>query len=462
MSLTRTLAERIVATRYEELPAEAITEAKRAVLDTLGVALAGSREPAARIVADTVHELGGHAEATVWGLGLRCSALDAALVNGTAGHALDYDDVTTPMHGHPSVPLVPAALALAERTGASGQDVLTAFVVGFELECRVGRGMGPSHYGRGWHATSTLGTLGAAAVAARLLALDAQQTTMALGIAASMSSGLRRNFGTMTKPYHPGHAARCGLLAGLLAARGFTADDNALGGEMGFLNLFSAAGDARPERVADWGTPWEIVASGISVKKYPCCFQTHRALDAELALRTAHGLTADMVEAVEVRAPRGSTVSLLHPRPRTGLEGKFSMEYAMAAALLDGRITLATFEDAAVQRPAVQALLPRISLVLDEAASGDPADGYAVVTVRLRDGRTLTHRVDEPRGGPASPLTWDELVEKFRDCAAGVLDSAAVAQVIDTVRSLETQPTVHRLTEALAGQVAPSGIAAGV
>lgn len=452
MSLTRTLAEHVISTRFQDLPAEAVVQAKRAILDTVGVGLAGSREPAARIVAEIVQELGGRDQATAAGFGFRCSAPDAALINGTAAHALDYDDVTSSMRGHPSVPLAPAVLAVAERTGASGQEVIAAFVVGFELECKVGRGMGASHYGRGWHATSTLGTLGAAAASARLLSLNVEQTVMALGVATSMSGGLRRNFGTMTKPYHPGHAARCGIIAALLAARGFSADDDAIGAEMGFIDLFTPDHDARPERVTGWGAPWEILSPGISVKKYPCCFQTHCALDAVLALRSAHGLTPETVESVEVHAPRGATVSLLHPRPRTGLEGKFSMEYTVSAALLDGRLTLATFEDGAVQRREAQALIPRVTTVLDDGAPSDPADGYAAVTVRLRDGRSLTKRVEEPRGGPATPLSWAELTEKFRDCAAGVLSGADTEAAISLVDALDQQPDVRALMGAVAGR----------
>jgi 2-methylcitrate dehydratase PrpD len=453
VSLTRTLAELVVTTRFEDLPTPAVLQAKRALLDTLGVGLAGSREPAARIVAEMVRDLGGRQEATAAGFGLRCTAPDAALINGTAAHALDYDDVTTSMRGHPSVPLAPAALALAERTGASGRDVLTAFVVGFELECKVGLGLGPSHYGRGWHATSTLGTLGAAAVASRLLGLGVDGTVTALGIAASMSSGLRQNFGTMTKPLHPGHAARCGVMAGLLAKRGFTADDDILGSEMGFLNLFCPAEDARPERVTGWGAPWEILEPGISVKKYPCCFQTHRALDATLALRSVHGLDAPTVGSVFVHVPRGATVSLLHPRPRTGLEGKFSMEYTVAAALLDGRVTLASFEDAAVNRAEAQDLLRRVETVQEGAAAAGPADGYATVTISLRDGRSVTGHVAEPRGGPASPLLWDELVEKFRDCASLVLDRAGVKHAVALIGALDEQPDVRGLMASVAGGV---------
>jgi 2-methylcitrate dehydratase PrpD len=249
------------------------------------------------------------------------------------------------------------------------------------------------------------------------------------------------------------------MMAALLASRGFTADEDAIGAEMGFIDLFTPDRDAHPERVTHWGAPWEILSPGISVKKYPCCFQTHRALDAVLTLRERHSIAADMVEAVAVHVPRGATVSLLHPRPRTGLEGKFSMEYTVAAALLDGRLTLRTFEDEAVQRAEAQALIPRVVTVLDDASSADPADGYADVTIRLHDGRTVHERVEEPHGAPASPLTWEELAAKFRDCANGVIVPAETETALGLLAALDEQPDVRQLMASVSG--VPVAVSAG-
>ncbi|HEY7293731.1 MAG TPA: MmgE/PrpD family protein, partial [Dehalococcoidia bacterium] len=328
MEITRGYARFVTETGYERLGDAAVTAAKRAILDTLAVTIAGSVEPAARIALDLVRALGGSLQATVIGADERVSVTQAALVNGVAGHALDYDDVNYSLGGHPSVPLLPAVLALAEQLGAGGREALRAFVLGFEVECKLGRTQGASHYARGWHATSTHGTIGAAAAAAVLLGLTAEQTAMALGIAGSMAAGSRQNFGTMTKPLHPGRAAEAGLTAAMLAQRGFTADESMLEAPLGFIRLFSAAEDHDPSVALEkLGEPWEIVSPGIAVKKYPCCYNTHRALDGVLALRDEAGIAAEEVEAVEVRLPVTSAAPLIHPRPQTGLEGKFSMQY---------------------------------------------------------------------------------------------------------------------------------------
>ena len=231
-----------------------------------------------------VREQGGSTEASVFGHGFGAPAGEAALVNGTSAHALDFDDVNMSMRGHPSVPLLPAVLALGEKIGSSGRELIDAFVLGFEVECKLGRVIGAAHYALGWHATSTLGTLGAAAACARLLRLDMERTQIALGIAASLASGVRQNFGTMTKPLHAGWAARNGVIAATLADRGFTADSAAIEGESGLLHAASGGARLNSRALASLGDPWEIVSPGIGVKLYPCCYATHRAIDAALEI----------------------------------------------------------------------------------------------------------------------------------------------------------------------------------
>lgn len=483
MEITRTLAEYVVKTGYADQPAEAVTQAKRAVLDTLGVMLAGSAEPCARIAAEVVAGEEGKPVATVIGQGFAAPARGAALVNGTAAHALDYDDVTTSMRGHPSPPLLPAVLAAGEETNAAGQDLITAYLIGFEVQCKVGRGLGESHYPHGWHATSTLGTLGATVAAAKLYGLDVERTRMALGIAASLAAGSRQNFGTMTKPLHPGVAAQSGILAAQLAARGYTADESIIETPLGFLNLFSPAKDAQPEKVLpELGNPLDITAVGIGVKKYPCCYGTHNALDAILDLRAQHGFTADQVDWITVTIPRGAEQPLLkprpsngyasadgregppvaygpliHPRPTTGLEGKFSMQYCMAAAVLDGSPVLDTFVDTAVQRPAAQTLLRRVEFL----QTGEPVPatrGYAEVAVTLKNGSVLRQRSDQPRGGPEKPLSWDELAAKYRDCAARVIGGEATERSLAQIAELERLPATADLTRVVSGQRAAVGV----
>lgn len=449
MEITRGFAEFTSRMRGGGLPEQVVEAGKRAILDTLAAATAGSIEPATRIALEMVQELGGTPQASVIGSGARVNVAQAALVNGVAAHALDYDDVNYSLSGHPSAPILPAVLALAEHGGATGREALVAFITGFEIECKLGRTQGASHYARGWHATSTHGTVGAAAASALLLGLTTDQTVMALGIAGSMAAGSRQNFGTMTKPLHPGRAAAAGITAALLAQRGFTADEQMLEAPLGFIRLFSPAEDHHPERALDGlGDPWDIVSPGISVKKYPCCYNTHRALDAMLALRDEHGLTAEAVEQVEVRLPASAAQPLIHPRPNTGLEGKFSLQYCMAAALADGAPRLASFSDAAVQRPALQALLRRMEMIVEESNRGT-TEGYAEVSVMTTDGRTLRQRVDEPRGSGSDPLTWQELIEKFRDCAAVALPAAATADALTQIERFETLPDVRGLMLAL-------------
>ena len=452
MQITRSIADYVVRTAYADFPAEAVTAAKRAVLDTVGVMIAGSTEPCARIAGAVIREEGGKPVATVVGQGFAAPSRGAALVNGTAAHALDYDDVTSPMHGHPSPPLIPVLLAVGEETGASGQALIEAYILGFEVQCKVGRGLGESHYPHGWHATATLGALGATVAAGKLYGLDATGLCMALGIATSLAGGTRQNFGSMTKPLHPGQAAQSGILAAQLALRGFTADAGILEAPIGFLNLFSSAGDATPDRVLErFGDPLELVTPGISVKKYPCGYKIHVALDAILALREQHRFSADEVEQIGVVLPRGETTPLIHPRPASGLEGKFSLPYCMAAAVLDGHVQLDTFSDRAVLRPEAQALLRRVEVSeAADAVLGD-REPYADVSVRLRGGASLQKRLEGARGSAEQPLSREELVAKYRDCAVRVLGRQRSDEALELITNLERLPKTQDLTRALAG-----------
>jgi 2-methylcitrate dehydratase PrpD len=353
------------------------------------------------------------------------------------------------MRGHPSAPLLPAVLAVGEKAGGSGRDLLTAFVLGFEVEARLGRAIGEAHYALGWHATSTLGTLGAVAACARLLNLDVGGTKTALGIAASLASGLQQNFGTMTKPLHAGWAARNGVVAAELASRGFTADPRALEGESGFLRAMSGGSEVDLEPLAAPGDPFEITASGIGVKLYPCCYAVHRSLDAALELRVRHRIDPGSIARVEVEVSRGALLPLRHEPPTTGLEGKFSLSYCLAAALVDGRVGLASFTDEAVCRPAVRELMSKVEAREGAEPGAFPIGGYAEVRIALRDGSEQGLRVDTPRGDPSRPLTWEELVEKFRDCAGTVLPTQTVERTLRMVERLEELPDVGELTETL-------------
>jgi len=431
---------------FESLSPEVVLATKRALLDTIGVMLAGVHEEGSDIVFGYASSLRAAPEATIVGTSLQTSAAQAALTNGAFGHALDFDDVAAGMQGHPSVPLAPAVLALGEKLGASGRQVIAAFAAGFEVECKLGRMLGRGAYVRGWHMTSVLGAIGAAAGGANLLELDPDRARHALGIAVSMASGSRQNFGTMTKPLHAGLAARAGVEAALLAAAGFTADRDVIEAPLGFAAIFSSP-DARPADLGVPGEPWEMLNPGVSVKKYPCCYMTHRALDATLAASASVPLSPADIESIVVRVPEGSTSALIHHRPQTGLEGKFSMEYCVAAAALDGAIAFRTFEDHAVLRPEAQDLLRRVEI--QYAPRDDAAQRAARVSIRLRDGSERSAEVMVEHGSASDPLSWDELAAKYRDCAARVLPPSQVEASYNLVANLDSLTQIRDLMRTL-------------
>jgi len=381
-----------------------------------------------------------------------------------SGHALDFDDVSASVEGHPSVVVLPAALAAAELVEASGRDLLEAYAIGVEVMSKLGLAIGPAHYQAGWHATSTLGTLGAAVAAGRLLGLDADRLQMAIAIAVSEASGSRQNFGTMTKPFHAGHAARCGVHAARLASRGMTASPAALEGPLGYFALF-ALGEGRVAQVASTlGRPWDLEQRALSVKKYPCCFAIHRALDGLLDILSEGVVSPSEVEAITVTAPRGGLAPLIYDRAETGLQGKFCMSYVMAAAFLDGAIGLQTFTDAMVRRPEVRRLEDLVEVREDPQAEvgHSPFDeGHVLVELRRRDGSESVRRVEQPLGSAASPLSSDQLAAKYRDCARTVLEEQQVERSLAALGALESLPTVAQLVDHLTpspllGEVAPT------
>lgn len=434
------------------VPAGARRIAQAAWLDTIGVILAGSVEPPARIVQQVCAAEGGHERCRVLGTPLVTGAAAASLANGTAAHALDYDDMCFVSLAHPSAPLVPAALAAGELTGSSGRDLLDAYVIGFEIEAALGRGMNPSHYARGWHCTSTLGSIGAAAAAARLLRLDVARTAQALSIAASEASGVKENFGTMVKPLHAGLAARNGVLAALLTAEGFTASEAAIDGSQGFIAAMSD--EARDATAFEGlGSRWEILETGVTVKLYPSCAATHPALDALLDLRRQHGFQGADVVSMEVVVDAVTPSVLIYAEPRTGLEAKFSMQFCAAAAAVLGRVGIDTFDDARLGDPAIRRLASHVVMRVDEAIGrGAPSLTQAQVTVHLRDGRVLTARAHGARGYPDRPASHEELEAKFRSCAARVLRGETAEGVLSDLRQLEDLSDVRHLTTKLAVQ----------
>lgn len=430
-------------------PAAARARAAAAVLDTIGVTLAGASEPAARIVQQVVAADGGDA-CPVFGTSMRASASGAALANGTAAHALDYDDMCFVSLAHPSAPLVPASLAAAELSGASGRDLLDAYVVGFEVEARLGRLMNPRHYQRGWHCTSTLGSIGAAAAASRLLGLDLTAAGHALAIAASEASGLKENFGTMVKPLHAGLAARNGIVAASLALRGMTASALALDGPQGLLHAMDSEGTALDAAIADLGARWEILDTGITVKLYPSCAGTHPSLDAILDLRRRETFGADDVDRIDVSVDSVTPTVLIYAQPASGLEAKFSMPFCAAAAVVYGRVGIDTFDAAGLNDPLVTALMARVHMRVDPSLDGiGPPLTEARVSIRLRGGRTLTQAAHGARGYPGQPASGEELGAKFMGCARRTMAEPAAERVLALLRQIDHVDDVRTLTALL-------------
>jgi 2-methylcitrate dehydratase PrpD len=377
----------------------------------------------------------------------RASAADAALANGVAAHSHDYDDMCFVSLAHPSCAIVPCVLAVGELTGASGSAMLDAYVAGFEVECRLGLVMNPRHYHeRGWHCTSSIGTLGAAAAAARLLRLNPSTTVHALGIAASLACGFKENFGSMVKPLHSGMAARNGVMAARLAESGFTASDKAIEGPQGYLVAMDSQKPAAAlaEAVADLGSRWEILDTGITVKLYPSCAATHPPLDALLALKRRHNITAEDIAAIDVEADSMTPRLLLYNRPATALEAKFSMPFCAAAAMVFGHPTLETFDVEKIRDPRIQKLLSLVTLKANSAFDAAAPLSQANVTVRLKDGRILSERVDGARGYPGR-LTDEELSTKFLACAQRSVPYVAAVQLLDALRSIETIANISTL-----------------
>jgi 2-methylcitrate dehydratase PrpD len=452
--ITERLARFVVETPLERIPEDVLDGARDALVDTLGVAIAGTLEPIADIAVQWVADVGARPQSTFWGQPLATSPADAAFVNGLCAHALDFDDSLTSLRGHPSPTMVPAALAVAEAVGASGAEVLAAYAIGLEIAGKIGRAMGHGHYIGGWHSTATIGAFSCTAVAARLWKLDVDATRAAFGLAASQMSGLVRNFGTMTKPYHAGHAARTGVTSAWMAKRGFTADVSIFDGRNNVIDTY-ARGDGVPlaDVVGRLGAPWEMTDPGIYVKRWACCYCNHRPIGGLLELMRRHEIRPEEVTAIEIGFPPGADAALVSTNPTTGLEGKFSIEYVAAATVLDGRLTLETFTDAMVQRPAARAMMAKARRYRIEDASGvfSGVVGYNDVAIDTTRGR-FEMRVDKVPGSPAAPMTREDRVEKFLDCAGRVLGEPGAQRLLALLERCRELPDARELVRATVPQ----------
>jgi 2-methylcitrate dehydratase PrpD len=443
------LGERIAAFGWNDVPDEAWRWARIGIIDTIGVTLAGAAEPCARIARTVAAPSNG--AALVLGTRERMKPSDEALVNGTAAHALDFDDCSNTLGGHPSAPILPALLALAEDTHASGRQLVTAYVAGFEAQARIAHAVNFHHYDKGWHPTATLGVFGACAASAHLLALDPAHTATALSIAASFASGIKANFGTMTKPLHVGHASRNGLIAALLAREGFSAGDAAFEHRQGFFNVYNGVGNYDPEAaLSHWAEPLDIVEPGIAIKQYPCCGSTHPAIDAMLMLVGDYGLKPDDVDSVVSWTHPRRLQHTNRPQPASALDAKFSVQYCVARALAHGRVVLSDFEGDAFRDPAIRALMERVVAEPDPLADQQPDHFGAEVVVQLRDGRRLSRRVARAAGRTsANPLPDARIEAKFLDCANHALTPEASRDVLGMLWRIDGLNDITTLTALL-------------
>ncbi len=457
---TERVASFIHGTALSALPTDATPKAKKAIADTFAVILSGVGSEVSEPLMRYVEASRASGDVPILGTGISTSPETAALVNGTFGHALDYDDVLSMMPAHPSAVIVPALLASLDGRRVSGRDLIEAYVLGVEVGGKIGIGMTVGHYHRGYHATGSLALFSGLAALLKLHRVDVPTSQQAFGIAGSMASGLRRNFGTMTKPLHTGIAARSALTAWRLATCGFSAAPDILEAKSGVYSTLGVAESSAEVTAERLGHPFVIADPGLALKKFPCCYASHRAMDGLLALRAKLGFAARDVEKVICRMPPGGMQVLTYPRPTTGLEGKFSLHYPLAAGALDGKYSLWTFTDEAVQRSEIASMYARIDAREDPSCRGDDPDfdkrssgsrGFVEVEVRLVDGRSDRIRVDKAPGSPARELTWDEMQLKFKDCArhTGRIDDATAQQAFEAIQRLDELEDIGTLVDML-------------
>ncbi|MBI2907563.1 MAG: MmgE/PrpD family protein [Chloroflexi bacterium] len=448
MGRTERLARFVVETGFGDFPRKVIDIAKEHNLDCLGVALAGSTHPVGKIVTRLSKEMGGAPEASILCGGLRTSAANAAFANGAMAHVHDFDDTWLLPVGHPTCAIFPVVFALGEKLKLSGRAVLEGYVMGTEVHGKIG-GLDYHKKEIGFHHTGIYGAVGAAAAAAKMLKLDVTQTRRAFGIACSAASAARRNVGTMTKCFHAGNAARGGMTAALLAREGWTADENLLDeGYRGFTHTF-----IREESIPapDPGKPYHIISPGIAIKKYPCCYGTHRALDATLQLVKEHDISYQDVVSVEVGIANPAFVN--DPDPQTSLRAKFSLQYCLGAAILKRKVDRETFDEEEVHSPRMREALQKVRTIVQPELPANYGDAYNPVTIKLSDGAVYTRQLTSTQvaGSAEMRLSLDELLAKYRYNAQVGLGPEEVERSIELMLGLENVKDVSEIMEITRG-----------
>jgi 2-methylcitrate dehydratase PrpD len=458
VGLTQEIANFVARTRFRDISEDVVRRARGFILDGLGVALAGSTDECSRIVQAQIRQMGGKAEASILGTSLFAPAPKAALANGVAGHAMDYDDTQLStskeaVYGlltHPTTPVLAALLAVGEKAKISGEEFVLAYIVGVEVECRIADAINPRHYQSGFHSTATMGGLGAAMAVGKVLRFKEEQLLCTLGIAASMASGLRENFGTMTKPLHAGRAAENGVSSAWLARDGFTAATNILEARRGFFNAM-AGGYDESKISGRLGAPFFMQEPGISIKPYPSGSLSHPAQDLILDLVRQHDLTAADIEHIEVGTNSNVPNALIYPMPKTALEGKFSIPFCMAIAVLERKAGIAQFQERRVRDKKVIELMKRVTLYVDDELEQLGYDQVrSRIRIKLKNGRVIEGRYDVARGHPEKPMSWAELGDKFRDCADLVLLRQNAEEAIQLIARIEQLKSLGPLFKALA------------
>jgi 2-methylcitrate dehydratase PrpD len=452
MKLSQKIADFIVDLDYASIPPEAVEIAENAICDCIGVAVAGADESIAEILAAQVRQMGAAGKAGVICRGFKTSTDLAAWMNGTLSHALDYDDSFSNSAGynhHPTATLLPALLAIAETYETSGKEVLTAYICGVEIEFGFGASIGRHCSELGWHPTPILGTIGATCASAKMLKLNPSQIRAAMGIASSFAGGLMRNAGSMTKPMHAGNAVRNGLFAALLAKGGLTSNEDILEGELGFLHLFSGQ---RVRTLIDeghgLGRDWKIVSPGISFKPYPCCRGTHPSIDGALSLKEKQKIKTDEVKSVICKTSPMIPRLVPYHRPKTGPEGRFSLEYCVATSLLRGKPRIEDFTDESVNDSAVQDLLSRVNYAHPPSWPTGP-DLTQEVVIQLKNHVEYSCQVRFPKGEPENPMTRDELWDKFKNCVGRALSPIRSEHVRQAILSLRSSDNIAALMNTL-------------
>lgn len=452
---TSAVVDFIASTSFADIPSDALDIGRRCIADGVGVMLAGSTTPASEILRAHVREDRSRPESMTLGRdSFQTRAASAALVNATSGHAHDYDDTQLSTAAdrifglltHPTIPPLAASLAIGERLGASGRTVIEAFLIGFEVECKIADAIYPTHYKQGFHTSGTIGAFGAAAATAKLLKLDRTQLAHAIGITASMSAGIRVSFGTMTKPLHVGRAAFNGVTAAELAGKGFTAGADALDGQWGFFKVTGGGFDA-DRIVGVLGKPWTIASPGVSIKPYPCGCLGHPTMDAMLTLVSTHDIKPEQITKIRLRAGSNILNPLRYKIANTELEAKFCLPFMLSAVALRRKAGVHEFSDEFVRSAPVQAMMRRVETVFDQEIENQ---GFvrmlSIVEVELQDGRVLTQESGPYRGGPERPFTREELRDKFMECGSLVLPADRLNAIFERIERIEMDSNIRDFT----------------